>query len=179
MKITRFVNIMICYTLLATLISCGGIQVYTDYDETLNYDQFHSYNFYKNLETNLDQLDEKRVVEALKGELKQKEFYLDSLQPDFRINVYSDQYKKNKQHNIGINIGTYGRHVGGSIGSGIPIRSSEQIISLTIEFADGKTNELFWQGVTESPISPNIRPEERSDLFKKMIKKVLKKYPPQ
>ncbi|HLS29812.1 MAG TPA: DUF4136 domain-containing protein [Flavobacteriaceae bacterium] len=169
-------NILIFFSLIL-FTSCGGVKTYTDYDETLDYNQFKTFDFYDPMETGLDDLDEKRLKTSLREVLAEEGFEQQE-DPDFMINFYSESYQKKRQHNIGVRVGTFGRNVGGSLGSGIPINSSENIINITVEFAETANNELFWQGVAEGKLSPKSAPEERRAYFKKAIQKLLKSYPP-
>lgn len=158
--------------------SCGGVKTFTDYDENLNYSQLKTFDFYDPMETGMDDLDEKRLKKSLKEVLTEEGFEQTGTNPSFMINFYSESYEKKRQHNIGVRIGTFGRNVGGSIGSGIPIKSSENMMVITVEFAKPRNNELYWQGVAEGKLSPKSTPEERSTYFKKAVQKLLKSYPP-
>lgn len=170
---TRLICMLFCFALL----SCGGIKTYTDYDETAEFDQYTSFDFYEDMETGLDTLDQKRFTAALTDALKEKGLK-NKATPDFKINYYSDFFKNEDQHNINIGMGTIGSHVGGNISSGIPLRFKEYIISLTIEFVDAETDELYWQAIGEGKFNPNMPPEKRTEFFKKLAKKAVKDYPP-
>lgn len=160
------------------LISCKGIQSYTDYDDQLNYDLFSSYSFYNDMETGLDDLEEKRIKSAIKENLATDSIFLNDKSPDFMINFYAEIFQQNHRHNLGISIGTYGSSVSGNIGSGIPINSTENILSITVEFAHPDNNELFWQGISEAKINLNSTPEEKRKQLDKMLKKLFKDFPP-
>ena len=160
------------------LTSCGGIQSYVDYDEDLNYENFSSYNFYQDMETGVDDLEEKRIKSALKENLASDSIFLKNKNPDFKINFYAEIFQKDHRHNIGISIGTIGRNVSGNIGSGIPIHTTENILSITVEFAHPENNELFWQGISERKLNLKASPEERKKQLDKMIKKLFKDFPP-
>lgn len=173
----KTLNILVVFGLIF-LTSCGGLKTYTDYDETLDYKNLQSFDFYDRMKTGLDELDEKRFNSSLIEVLEEKDFIQKENKPSFLINFYSETYLKKRQHNIGVSIGTYGRNVGGSLGSGIPIKTSENILSITVEFVHPDTNELFWQGIAEGKLNPKNTPQERTAYFKKMIQKLLKDYPP-
>lgn len=163
--------------LVFSLTSCSSLKTYTDYDETLDLNQFKEFSFYEDMKTGMDDLDEKRFRAVLEEELIQKGFKK-SEHPSFRIYFYSKSYEKKNRHNIGVSIGTFGRHVSGRVGSGIPITSTDHIQTVTVEFADAKTNTLFWQGVSEENMNRATNPQQKRALYQKMVKKLLKKYPP-
>lgn len=170
MKYLSFLFIVLLFS------SCGSIQVYTDYDENISWEEMKSYDFYEDMETGLNDLDEKRVFAALEKELENRNFTT-SNQPDFRINLYTEAYQKHSQNIIGLNVGTYGNHVGGQIGSGIPINSTADMLRITVEFANASTHELFWQGIVEDKMKPNESPKDREARLTQMIKKLMAKYP--
>lgn len=171
------ISILIFFSLLL-LTSCGGVKTYTDYDETLSYEHLKTFAFYDSMKTGMDDLDEKRLQSSLKETLIADGFEFNEEDPSFMINFYGESYEKKQRHNIGVNIGTYGRNVGGSIGSGIPINSSQNMLNITVEFAKPSNNELFWQGVAEGKLNHKSTPEERRAYFKKAVQKLLKSYPP-
>jgi len=164
--------------LLIGLTSCSGLQTFTDYDETLDFEELNSFEFFDPLESGMDELDEKRFKSAVADILQEKEVNLSEENPDFKINFYLEAYQKNHQHNIGLSVGTYGRSVSGSVGSGIPIRRTTSRMSITVEFVHYHNHELFWQGVVDAKANLGLNPEERTAYFKKLAKKLLKNYPP-
>lgn len=164
-------------SLILVFSSCAGIQTYVDYDEEIAYDQYKTFDYFTELETGLEDLDEARVLRILDEEIEKKGFSK-SDQPDFYINLYSESFKKRNQHNIGLSIGTYGRNVGGQIGSGIPINSTQNMLSLIIEIVDAEQNILVWQGIVDAKVAENYTPEKKKAYFQKQIKKLLKEFPP-
>src|SRR5699024_4380627 len=166
------------FFILILFSSCGSIQTYTDYDEEINYRNLTSFDFYKDMETGFDDLEEKRFKNALKEKLAVLQVEQTTKNPDFKVNFYSEIFQENHRHNIGVNIGTIGRNVSGNIGSRIPINTTKHILSITIEFAHPENNEMFWQGITEAKINPKSTPEEKKKQLEKMLKKLLKDFPP-
>ena len=52
------------------------------------------------------------------------------------------------------------------------------MISLTINFADALTDELFWQAVIEAEYDTKMKPDEKKVFYQKLIKEALANYPP-
>src|SRR5699024_9696538 len=143
------------YLLLASLFTASGsIKTYSDFDETLDFSRYQNFALYNDMDTGLSDLDEKRFSAALVSVLEEKDFQ-SSEDPDFMINFYSKVYEENNRNHIGIGIGGGGSHVGGGISGGIPINMRKHIMSLTVEFVDATTNQLFWQGVAEAKFNPD------------------------
>lgn len=174
---------MVRYSKIAVLIllialgACQSFKVYTDYDERMDFKEFSRFNFYPDMETGLDSLDHKRFSEALKNQLETQDMHFSS-DPEFEVNFYAETHREENRHRIGISIGTYGNHVGGNIGSGIPIGSRKDVLSVTVEFIDAQTHNLFWQTVVEARLKQKMTPEQRRDFFYKIAQKALADYPP-
>ena len=159
------------------LLSCGGPKVFYDYDQTIDFNNYQSFSFYKDMQTGLRPLDQERVREAINNQLKTQGF-TNTENPDFKVNFYADFYNERSNSTIGIGVGGGGGHVGGGVSGGIPIGGTKTFISLTVEFVEADSNELYWQAVIESPFNNNTQPEERTAFFDKIIKKALESYPP-
>ena len=155
-------------SLLITLVSCGP-KVFIDYDTKTDFEKYETYNFYDPSNSGLNELDNERVMDAIENEL-------DSLGkepkviPDFSIEFYAELFVENQPHNVGLSFG--------GIGGTIPANYEKEMISLTINFADALTDELFWQAVIEEEFDKEMTPEERNQFFKELVKEALSKYPP-
>lgn len=170
----------ICYlVILLFTTACSGIKTYVDYDEKTDFEQYTSYSFYKDIDSGLDSLDQKRFMTALKGVMKENNFRFTPEDPDFKINFYSAAYKEDNAQNIGISIGTIGSRVGGNVASGIPIGGQRRFLSITVEFVNAESDILFWQGVAEGKFQRGLPPKKRRVFFQKTLQKLLQNYPPE
>ncbi|TQD34812.1 DUF4136 domain-containing protein [Haloflavibacter putidus] len=160
------------------LSSCGGPKVFYDYDQNIDFNNFQSFSFYKDMQSGLRPLDQERVQEAIREQLKEQDFAT-SETPDFKVNFYADFYNERSNSTIGIGVGGGGGRVGGGVSGGIPIGGTKTFISLTVEFVQASNNELYWQAVIESPFNNNTKPEERIAFFNAIIEKALQSYPPE
>lgn len=172
-------NINLSFILLIAfgLTSCSSIKTYTDYDKSINFKQYSSYSFFEDMETGLNELNERRFSKAVNAVLQEKGFAQND-HPDFTINYYSEIYRKTNRNNLSIGIGTVGSHVGGNVSSGIPIETNNRMLSLTLEIVDSKKNILVWQGEADAKIKSNLNPKEQETFFKKIAEKILKEFPP-
>ena len=158
--------------LLLTLFSCGP-KVYIDYDTEANFEKYQSYNFYDPSNSGLNELDNERVMSAIEKQLDSIDRE-QKLIPDFSIEFFVEKYVKNQPHNVGVSLGG---GVGG-VGGSIPVNSEKEMISLTVNFADALTDELFWQAVVEAEYDTKMKPDEKKVFYQKLIKEALANYPP-
>ncbi|MBW2962238.1 DUF4136 domain-containing protein [Mesonia aestuariivivens] len=164
--------------LILLITSCGGPKAYFDYDSKANFDQFQSYNFYKEMKSGLNELDEKRLKDALNTSLSKRGF-ISSATPDFKINFYTEFFENQSNSSIGLGIGGGGGAVGGGVSGGIPIGGSKMYMSVTLEFVNAKDDELYWQAIVEHKYQQEASPEERMYFFSEIVEKALESYPPE
>ena len=159
-------------------ISCASKQVYTDFDKSVDFSKYKSFDYYIEPNTGLSELDQKRVKESIDSLLNSKNITQQTI-PEFSINFYAEFYTVETENSIGVGLGTGGRNVGGSVSSDIPIRTQKDMIALTIEFVDALTKELFWQGVMERKMKDFKDPSERDVYISEIVSKILAEYPPE
>lgn len=174
----RKMKIYIGIILAFLLISCGGTKAYFDYDQEVDFSKFNTYGFYADMESGLSELDQDRMIAALDTVLQENNFNK-SETPDFKINIFAEPFNKASNSSIGIGLGGGGGAVGGGVSGGIPVGGDQLFLSITIDFADAVTNELFWQAVVESRFNENWSPQERSEFFREIAEKALENYPPE
>jgi len=166
--ILGFLLVLLCFT------SCTTPKVFTDYASDVDFDEYNSFAFYAIENSGLARLDEDRIYQTLQDTLSSKGFN-EKLIPDFKINFYAEVFNGTSNSNFGIGIGGYNGAIGGSISP----QNTKRNIALTIEFADGLTNNLFWQGVVEAKFNENMKGKEREEFLRMLVGKVLEKYPPE
>jgi hypothetical protein len=163
--------------LLIFVTSCAPINVNYDYEKSIDFNQYKTYNYYSNVETGLSELDSKRFMNILNAQMKNKGFSL-SESPDFYINIKSQEFQGVQRSSVGVGIGSTGRNFGGGLSMGIPIGQSNINREIIIDFVDENKTGLFWQAVTETNYNPNSSPERKEERFKFLINKILEGYPP-
>lgn len=148
-----------------------------DYDRNTDFSHYRTFNFYPEMNSGLNQLDEKRIVAQTEAFLAGKGF-VKSDSPDMYVNIFSRQYETPNNSSVGIGIGSGGRGGGVGISGGIPIRSNSTTQEITFDLIDAGKEELIWQGISEVKLGNNSSPEAREQAYKKVVEKVLGKYPP-
>lgn len=157
--------------------SCVSKKVYVDYDESLDYSQYDSYDFYIE-DSGMSQLDENRIISSIDSVLTSKDIDRKTI-PKFSINFYAEFYMVETENNIGLSVGSGNETVGGSASSNIPLRTQKEMVALTIEFVDALTKELFWQGVMERKLKTFKHPSERDLFISEIVSTILAEYPPE
>lgn len=165
-------NLFLTIILVIILASCGP-KVYIDYDSEVDFEKYQTFNFYDPSNSGLNELDNNRLIDAIKTQLDSLD-KKPKLIPDFSIEFFAENYMLNQSHNVGISVGG---GVGG-IGGGIPVNTKEEMLSLTINFADALTDELFWQAVVEAEYDTDMKPEEKKLYFQELVREALSYYPP-
>ncbi|RDY60660.1 DUF4136 domain-containing protein [Flagellimonas nanhaiensis] len=160
------------------LISCGSVRVNYDYDRGTDFSNYSTYNYFSDIESGLSQLDEKRLVRILDSTLQSKGYRLDE-EPDFYINILSNQYRSGSNSAVGVGIGGTGRNVGGGVSVGLPIGGSGIQRQIQFDFVDSQKDALFWQAISESGYRDNASPSVRESRLRAVVKKVFSKFPPE
>ncbi len=167
---------IVVFFLFLVMTSCG-VTTHYDYDKQTDFVAYKTYDYYDEIESGLNQLDDKRIKQNIDSIL-QGQGYLKSQNPLFYINFYVKEGAIRTRNTIGVGIGGGGRAVGYGISGGIPIggRSIDQ--QLTLDFIDAQQDRLIWQGVADSSIKEKASPEQKEAYYLKIITKLLKGFPP-
>lgn len=169
---------IIFFVFIGLLCACGSTYVVHDYDEKQDFSVYKTYNFYPEMNSGLSELDQKRLLSVTDLLMKNKGFTW-SENPEIYVNFKSVITKEASGNSIGVGVGSGGgRGVNVGIGGNIPI-GTNTYLELTIDFVDVQKDELVWQAVAKKRFYPNASPNTKTDLFEKMVKKSLEKYPPE
>ncbi|RDK84259.1 DUF4136 domain-containing protein [Marinirhabdus gelatinilytica] len=158
------------------LLSCGAT-VGVDYDETTNFSQYNTYNFYPTIASGLNDLDDKRVMQ-LTDSLMQQRGFIKSETPQLYINFYAKESVSNSRNTIGIGVGGGGGNVGVGVSGGIPIGGRVVNQQFTMDFIDVLKDDLVWQAVADADYKEKASPAQKEAHYLAVIEKILKKYPP-
>lgn len=162
--------------ILAFLTSCGAVVNY-DYEKSTDFTQYKTYNYFTDMKTGFSQLDNKRLIRTIDAKLKTMGF-TKSDEPNFRIDIQSEEINSRTNSNVGVGVGGTGRNVGGGISIGIPVGINKIQREVIIEFVDDSQNGMFWQAVSSIAQPQKATPEKREAIFIKLIDKIFSKYPP-
>ncbi|TAI49706.1 DUF4136 domain-containing protein [Flagellimonas allohymeniacidonis] len=160
------------------LSSCSSVRVNYDYDRATDFSSYTTYNYFSDIESGLSALDEKRLVRVLDSTLQSKGYRLDE-EPDFYINILSNEFRSASNSAVGVGIGGAGRNVGGGVSMGIPVGNSGIQRMIQFDFVDAQKDALFWQATSESGFRSNASPSVREERLRAVVDKVFSKFPPE
>ncbi len=170
MRAFKYILILFLFT------SCGTIVNY-DYEKSTDFTNYKTYNYFDDMETGLSALDNKRLIRVIDFKLKTMGLTR-SDNPNFFIDIKSEDVQNRNSPNVGVGVGGSGRSVGGGISVGLPLGGNQKTRELVIEFVDDSKGGMFWQAVSESTYRSNASPEKREAKFKTLVEKIFEGYPP-
>ena len=159
------------------LTSCAAVRVSYDYDKDTEYSNYSTYNYYPEMETGLNQLDTKRLLNAIDSIMQIKGIQF-SEEPDFFINIQSRAFRMPRNNTVGVGVGGTGRNVGGGVSVGIPIGQPGMEREIVFDLIDSQKDMLFWQAISESAFRENATPLTKEKKLQEIVTKVFAKYPP-
>lgn len=172
MKIIKY----LCVALVLSLVGCApSVNVSTDYDHAVNFQQYRSFNWYRNKvatkqdSAQYDTFFDKRMQNAIKANLSQRGLEL-TARPDFYVN-YNVSFSNQTTTNTGpfYPYGYYGGY------SRFPNSSQYKEGTIIVDLIDAKTNQLVWRGVGESEVRNRNIPEDK---VIEIVNGILGKFPP-
>ncbi|MCM4157495.1 DUF4136 domain-containing protein [Gramella sp. AN32] len=161
----------------ALVASCNSPKAVFDYDETVNFSQYKTYQIFPDFQSGLSQLDEARLLESLKEKMGEEGF-TQGENANVYVNVYTEEYEQDNRSRLGIGLGGGGGNVGVGVSGGVPVGTMDNYYKLTFDFIDVEKDALVWQAVVESPFNLNATPEKRKAQFDAIVEKALAGYPP-
>jgi len=181
---------MIIFRLIGVFLYLGWIsgcaplyKVNYDYDQHVDFQSLKTYEWMAvpdNLQIN--SLAVERVRIATEAELRAKGVVKSTANPDFLVVQHVTAQEQINVTNWGYGYGPRYNYVGTSLGrywgtGGVPTYSYEQG-TLILDFVDPKTKQMIWRGAAAADIEYVDSSNERWDIIKKAVKKILKNYPP-
>lgn len=167
---------LIAITLL--LVSCGST-VAVDYEKNYDWEIYKSYQYYREMNSGLNQLDDKRVIKALDSTLKLKSF----IRTDYNsywVGYFVDESLSNSRNTLGIGLGSGGGGLSVGGGVGIPIGGKVMNQRMTIEVREGQPDgKLIWQAVYDGELKEKATPKQKEAYYAKIIPMMLADFPPQ
>ena len=169
----KLVTLVVVFTL---LVSCQTVRVSQDYALEANFTNYKTYAYFKAGidDANISELDKKRILRAIDTEMAAKGF-VKSDNPDMMVSIFTDSKERvDVFNNWGWGFGGgWGWGFGGGWGNNVS-RVTEGV--LYIDLIDARKKELIWQGVGTAPLKST--PEEKVERTNKIVKEILKQYPP-
>lgn len=164
--------LLILSTLLCTRGFVLGQGVKYNYDPSVDFSKYHTYQWV-NLPTNHpDQLIDRQIKEDIDAQLTAKGLTQVNSKPDVQVG-YQIAVDQQKQWNAW---GTGGFRFGGGMGS--VTQSTINIGTLGVDFFDPASKEIVWRGQGAKSIDPSGNAQKNMERTQKAIAKILKNFPP-
>ena len=155
-------------------LSCTSVRVFSDFDNSINFDNYKSFAFFKPgiEEVEISDLDKRRILKSIEQSLEEKNLVLSS-NPDLLINISvkaTDRVFINSNNNWGWGWNPW------MFNSNFNSISTQTRGELFIDIIDSKSKLLVWQGKGYGGINEYMKNrDERINLF---VSEILKNYPP-
>lgn len=171
---------LLCVLFVSVVIaSCSSVRVATDYDDNADFTAYKTYGYFKEGidKVNISDLDKKRIMRAIDGEMTEKGF-TKSESPDILVNIFTQARQE-------VNVNQFGGWGYGwgwgwhpyAWGPGYTNVSTSTEGTLYIDFIDAKKKELVWQGVGTGVLTlDRDRKQERINEF---VEKIIAQFPPE
>ena len=175
MRSFKITTVLLLFVLV--LASCSSVKVATDYDQSVSFDQYQSFAFFKPGidKAEISDLDKKRILRAIEDEL-QEQGLTKSDNPDLLVSIFT---KTNKNINIYNNNYAYGYGWGWHPwywGAGPNTISSTTEGTLYIDLIDAGQKELVWQGMGTAALAKDV--DKKQKRINEIVEEILEKYPP-
>ncbi len=152
-----------------------------DYDSTFDFKQLKTYDWLPTPPgSQMEDLVEKRVRQAVNSQLQAKGLSQSSQSPDFLIALQGA--KKSVETgsvgvgaSIGVPVGSRGSM---SIGMGKSKPRIKEEGTLILNFIDRSTNAPIWQGSATAKVEPKSSPEEQQQRLNEVMAELLSHFPP-
>ncbi len=159
------------------LVSCGAT-VAVDYDKQVDFSKYTTYNYFPNIDSGLNELDDKRIMQITDSLMQQRGFVKNET-PQIYINFHARESISNSRNTIGIGIGSGGGNVGVGLSGGIPIGGKILNQQLTMDFIDVENDDLVWQAIADGELKERATPQQKEAYYVSVIQRILAKYPPE
>lgn len=168
----------LCLALLLCLLAgCGPVRVQFDYERQADFSNYSSYNFASDLETGLSDLDQRRLLEAVKRTLENRGYRL-SEEPDLILGIYSNLYRDPNQGSVGFGVGGTGGDIGGGVSVGVPMNMGQLQREIVFEMIDARQGRTLWQAVSTDRFDEAASPRKREERLQAIADRVFEGFPP-
>jgi hypothetical protein len=184
MKRKQILSLACVFTAIVCLSSCASLKVTEDFDKNANFQLYKSFaiDVLKTPAT-VNQLNQTRVINAVKAEMIKKGFTENTSTPDMVVSItliFKDEKSVTSSTNYYGYGGVYRPYGwGGGMGaSGHTTYNVNNYIngSLIIGVADTKTKNLLWEGIGNKDLEDKIKDPDTT--IPEVVAKIMAGFPP-
>ena len=174
MNILQRVSVTLALVVISFSIPALAQKVETDYDHSVNFNQYHTYSWGHVRST--DPFFEQRIRDAVDRDLQTKGWQLVPAGGDVTLTAVA--IKKNRAEYTTFYDGLGGGWRWHGWGGGMATTTVESIPvgTLVIDMYDTSTKQLIWRGLAHDQLSD--KPDKDTKKLDKAVNKMLDKFPP-
>jgi len=183
MKMNATTKIILLLLLNCIVFACSSpLKVITDYDTKADFSRFNTFSFYQLTDKGpgLSELNQQRIINAIRDELTKKGLKEDLNNPDLLVNATAIVTEKKQVTSTNYyNYGGYYRpyrwgptYIGPTVYNVSELREG----SLVIDIIDASSNHLVWQGTGNKEIDTGLKEPETE--IPSAIAKIFTEFPP-
>jgi len=165
---------------------CSGIKVVSDFDPSVDFTQYQSYEYYgwlKNSDELLNDLDKRRIEAAFGAEFEARGMKYVEEGGDLVVGLYVVTEQKTKTTAQTTHMGGYGRFYGygpgWGWGGGYATTSYSEYNytegTLVCDVYDKAKEQLIWEGIGTGTVDKD--PSTRDENIPAAVKKIMEQYP--
>lgn len=180
----KYIKFLPVFILSLFVFSCSSINVNSDYDKAVDFNNFKTYAFHKEGvdKAEISDLDKKRILKAIDNELSAKGF-TKSQTPDLIINIFTKERTDVNVYNYNAGFGFGWGYPGFYGGWGWPGWNNTSVNTvpkgtLYIDIVNANSKELVWQGIGSGTLDTSNNIEKREKKINEFVSKILAQYPP-
>lgn len=163
--------------LVLALTSCSSVKVATDYDKSVEFNNYKTFAFFKSGidKAEINDIDKRRILKAIESELIAKG-YTKSENPDLLVSLFTKSNQRVNIYNNSWGAGGWGWGFNRwGWGWNQPnVTTSIQGV-LFVDLIDAKKKELVWQGQGTGYLSKN--PKKKEARINEFVTKIMEEYP--
>lgn len=182
----------ILYTIISFILlsACSGVKVITDYDKSVDFSQYKTFEYYGWAEESdkvMTRFDKERIEQAFGDEFKKRGLEYVEKNGDMVVVLFIVVEQKTQKTANTTHMGGYGGYYGGYYGYGPgytwgPSHSTTtiteydyQVGTLVVDVFDAKEQKLIWEGIGTKTIDDN--PQTREKNIPKAVSAIMMQYP--
>lgn len=178
MKTLKPILLVLLVAVIAT--SCSSVRVATDYDQSVNFNEYNTFAFFKPGidKAEISDLDKKRILRAIEQQLLAKGF-TKSENPSMLVSIFTTaQQRVDVYNNYGWGWGAWGPYgLYGPWGGYNNSVSRTTEGTLYIDLIDADKKELVWQGQGTGYLAKDV--DRKQERINEIVSEIMMEYPPQ
>ncbi|MGR5178519.1 DUF4136 domain-containing protein [Vibrio parahaemolyticus] len=172
-------RVVATFLLSSILLTGCAADVATDYDASVNFSVFKTYQYLENPEAPVS-LDGARIKKAVDSEMMIRgvQYVAEGGDVLVHYDILEGSELIADGPSVGFGIGTGSRNSAYGIGVRTPTRVKEKKFGkLTVELIDARSNDVVWRSVSQRQLTETMEPAERDALVQDQVNKMFKQYP--